>query len=152
MSRARWRLALSSGSIMSRTSPHGPPVAGRARPLVLVADDDADLRGYVAASLAKDGRADVVEAASGAVALTIARALRPDLVVSDLAMPGLDGAALCHALHLDPVTRGVPVLIVSGATRSPPWADGFLAKPFNAAALRTEADRLLARPPAAPAL
>lgn len=113
------------------------------RPTVIVADDDADMRAYIHHAIR--GQAEVYEAADGAEALRLARALRPRLVVADIRMPGLDGHALCAALHADPVTRGVRVLLVSG---EPPGtagdcADGLLAKPFNAASLRARVGRLL---------
>ncbi len=131
-------------------SPPSPPMD--ARPLdaltVLVADDDADMRLYLGGCLRGMGAAHVLEATDGHEALRLAPTA--DLVVSDVRMPGLDGVALCAALRADARTHGLPVLLVSGETAALPpgtGADGFLAKPFNAAGLRTEVERLLARPP-----
>jgi CheY-like chemotaxis protein len=108
---------------------------------ILVADDDPEMRAYIRRGLRG---ARVVEAADGAEALALARYGTPDLVIADVRMPGLDGYALCVALHADAETRHVPVLIVSG---EPPQeaacAHGFLAKPFNAARLRDAVTRLL---------
>ncbi|MEM6338107.1 MAG: response regulator [Bacteroidota bacterium] len=116
---------------------------------VLVADDDADMRLYLAGCLHAFGVEQVVEAADGREAFTLAKALRPDLVISDVVMPGLDGAALSHALRSDRLTGAIPVLLISGETRARPSpADGFLTKPFNAAKLRVHVDRLLATRPA----
>jgi CheY-like chemotaxis protein len=112
---------------------------------VLVADDDADMRLYLRGCLRGLGAARVLEAADGHEALRLAPAA--DLVVSDVLMPGLDGVALCRALKADESTRAIPVLLVSGETAAPACADGFLEKPFNAAGLRGEVERLLARPP-----
>lgn len=116
---------------------------------VLVADDDVDMRLYLATCMRGLGLGigTVIEAANGRDALVLARAHRFDLVVSDVMMPGLDGLALCRALKADPATASVPFLLVSGETHAPAaCADGFLAKPFNAAGLRAHVEHLLARP------
>lgn len=87
----------------------------------------------------------ITEAANGREALHLAHALLPDLVVSDMVMPGLDGIAFCRALKADPRTAAIPFLLISGKTRAPPHcADGFLEKPFNATGLRRYIERLLA--------
>ncbi|MEM1116422.1 MAG: response regulator [Bacteroidota bacterium] len=114
-------------------------------PTILVADDDPEMRAYIRRGLRS---AHVVEAADGDEALTLARDAthgRPlDLVIADVRMPGLDGYALCTALHADAGTSHVPVLIVSGEPpRESACAHGFLAKPFNAARLRDAVTRLL---------
>ena len=118
----------------------------RTRLLIVVADDDADMRAYIGHALRR--QADVHEASSGDEALRLVHALAPDLVIADVHMPGLDGLALGRALKADAATATIPFLLVSGETRAPPadCADGFLAKPFNAAGLRAHVERLLARP------
>lgn len=118
-----------------------PPLA-LATWTVLVADDDADMRLYLRGCLGRLGAARVLEATDGHEALRLAPLA--DLVISDVLMPGLDGQALCRALHANPATAATPVLLVSGVTAP---ADvlpvGFLAKPFNAADLRRAVERLL---------
>ncbi len=114
---------------------------------ILVADDDADMRLYLTGCLRGFGLAalTVTEAGNGRDALLLARTLTPDLIISDMLMPGLDGLALCRALKADAATAAIPFLLVSGETSGPPpCADGFLEKPFNAAGLRVHVDRLLA--------
>jgi CheY-like chemotaxis protein len=114
--------------------------------LILVVDDDADMRLYVTGCLRAMSLERVIEAADGREALHLARGLSPDLIISDVVMPGLDGLALCRALKVDRATRIIPVLLLSGETRGPPTAgDGFLSKPFNATRLRAEVERLLVR-------
>ncbi len=109
--------------------------------LVLVADDDDDMRLYIRSCLQSGGDIQIAEAADGAEALALAQTLHPDLIVSDLVMPGLDGAALCRALKADAQTRDIPFLLVSG--EAPAFcADRFLAKPFNAAGLLAEVYQL----------
>jgi CheY-like chemotaxis protein len=114
--------------------------------LILVVDDDADMRLYVRGCLRAMSIERVLEAADGREALHLARGLAPDLIISGVVMPGLDGLALCRALKADAATAAVPFLLVSGETRGPPnCADGFLEKPFNSAGLRAEVERLLTR-------
>ena len=116
-------------------------------PRVLIVDDDADMRLYLRSclrTLSGYGSVRVHEAADGREALHLAHALLPDLVISDVFMPGLDGEALGDALKADARTAPIPLLLISGETRPfPPCANGFLQKPFNASRLRTEVVRLL---------
>ena len=126
-----------------RRCPVPPPASALDLLTVLVADDDADMRRYLRGCLLAFGVAYVLEAADGHEALRLAP--EADLVVSDVRMPGLDGASLCEALRADVRTRTLPVLLISGETCGPPCGDGFLPKPFNAATLRGEVERMLAR-------
>ena len=113
-----------------------------ALPHVLIADDDREMRAYIRHVLRHAAR--VTEAADGAEALDLARQAPPDLVIADVRMPGLDGPALCTALHDDTTTSTVPVLLVSGETsHTSACASAFLAKPFNAASLRAAVAQLL---------
>jgi CheY-like chemotaxis protein len=105
---------------------------------VLAADGDADLRRYVAGCLGSS--VCVHEAADGTAALVLARAVHPDLLISDVWMPGLDGPALCVALHADPAPAAILVLVISVEPRATPGSgDGFLTKPSSAAGLRAVA-------------
>ena len=114
------------------------------RPQILVVDDDADMRFYLAGCLRSLAGGAVRQAADGAEALRMAQDEAPDLVVTDYALPGLSGAALCDALRADARTADVRVLVVSGETRAPPTcAQAFLLKPFDAATLRAHARHAL---------
>jgi CheY-like chemotaxis protein len=123
----------------------GPALAAtdtstRARPpcaRVLLADDDPDIRDYVSRLLAQDY--DVMAVPNGALALAAARRTAPDLVLSDVVMPDLDGFGLVRALRLDERTRAVPVILMSGCTGEEfpsegldAGADDYLFKPFSA--------------------
>jgi PAS domain S-box-containing protein len=104
---------------------------------ILLADDNADMRNYVARLLGE--RWSVETVGDGLVALESARAVTPDLVLTDVMMPGLDGFGLMHALREDPVTAAIPVIMLSarageearveGLERG---ADDYLVKPFSA--------------------
>ncbi|RFU20222.1 SpoIIE family protein phosphatase [Geodermatophilus marinus] len=112
---------------------------------VLVADDNADMRGYVTRLLA--GRHAVRTAADGRAALASALADPPDLVVSDVMMPGLDGMQLLAALRADARTARVPVLLLSARAGEEAaveglaaGADDYLVKPFSAQELLARVD------------
>ncbi len=101
---------------------------------VLVIDDDPGIVDLVCAALEDVGYG--VLAAVGQEALRVARERRPDLVLLDMNMPGLDGAALSRRLRDDPVTAAIPIVVMSAqvglraAAALLPGND-WLAKPFE---------------------
>jgi signal transduction histidine kinase/ActR/RegA family two-component response regulator len=107
---------------------------------VLVVDDNADMRAYLSRLLAPSW---VVRTASdGAQALADAAGHRPDVVLTDVMMPGLDGFALLKALRADPATRTVPVVMLTARAGQEAAVEGFdagvddyLPKPFESAEL-----------------
>ena len=109
-------------------------------PRVLLADDNADMREYLQ-RLLRPGY-QVTTVADGRAALDAARARPPDLVISDVMMPRLDGLELVSALRGDPRTADVPVLPLSARAGQEAaiegldaGADAYLVKPFSAAEL-----------------
>lgn len=133
-------------------STSSPLVAG-STPRVLIADDNADMREYVARMLRNDGY--LVDAVTdGQQALDAVRAELPDVVISDVMMPLLDGLQLVSALRSDPRTAAIPVLLLSARAGQEAaieglqaGADDYLVKPFAAAELlaRVRANVKLAR-------
>jgi len=114
----------------------------------LVVEDNEDLRKHLAEALSGDWR--VVEAEDGSEALKIARERLPDVVVSDIMMPRLDGLELLQRLRQDVRTSHLPVLLLTArqdeATRLRGYtlsADDFLAKPFNPAELKLRLRRMI---------
>ena len=104
---------------------------------ILLADDNADLRDYLSRLLG--ARYQVEAVPDGATALVAARERTPDLVLSDVMMPGLDGFELLHALRRDPRTSTVPVVLLSARAGEEATiegleagADDYLIKPFSA--------------------
>jgi PAS domain S-box-containing protein len=104
---------------------------------VLVVDDNADLRRYVARLLS--ARFHVITAADGAAALELIQQEKPDLVLSDVMMPKLDGFALLKAIRSRPELRTIPVILLSARAGEDSriegldaGADDFLVKPFSA--------------------
>ena len=104
---------------------------------ILVVEDEADIRGNVMRILRMEGF-EVLEAENGRIGLDVARAHRPDLVLSDIMMPELDGYGLLEALRADPLTAATPFIFLSArADRSDRrkgmnlGADDYLGKPFS---------------------
>jgi PAS domain S-box-containing protein len=119
------------------TQQHAALDSATARARVLLADDNADMRDYLTRLLA--GSYEVSTAADGEEALAAARRARPDLILTDVMMPRLDGYGLLEKLRGDPELRGLPVIVLSaragdeakveGLRRG---ADDYLVKPFSA--------------------
>ncbi|MGA5299624.1 response regulator [Nucisporomicrobium flavum] len=107
---------------------------------ILIAEDDTDVLTMLCRVFTRAGFT-VLDAADGDVALDLARRWTPDVVLSDLEMPHLDGRQLCRAMRRDPVLRDVPVALLSGGLGSgdPDVAGedvcGVWLKPFDNAEL-----------------
>ena len=121
--------------------------------VVLIAENDRDMRGYVRRCVEKHGVEieEILEARDGQEALEITRRRRIDLMVTDGAMPRLDGFALCTAVRRELTNGHTRILVITGqfdpkdaerrARRA--GADGLLLKPFNALSLCEKVDELL---------
>ena len=117
-------------------------VAGAAgRPRLVVAEDNDDLRAYLGDVLGDAYDVELVP--DGQAAMDAVRRDRPDLVVADVMMPGLDGYQLVEEIRREPTTSGVPVLLLSAragdtetSTGLDAGADDYLVKPFSVLELR----------------
>ncbi len=118
------------------------------RPRLLVVDDNADLLKFFTSELG--GEFSVVAVTGGAEALEEVQRHQPDIIVSDLMMPGMDGIELCRRLKSDAATASIPLLIltakhevsakIEGLTLG---ADDYMTKPFNVDELRLRVTKLL---------
>jgi len=123
-----------------------------AQPLVLIVEDDPETRHFYGECFARGGFS-TREAHNGHQALAMALALPPpDVIVTDIAVPGLDGIELCRRLRADARTRSIPVLAITGyEDRQYPdrilaaGADQVLIKPCDPAVLVREVRRLLSK-------
>ena len=88
-------------------------VAGRSRQIVLIIEDDLALRRMYADELKRAGF-DVVEAHNGLQAVEKASDIVPDVIVTDLGLPGIDGFELCRRIHRDPRLSAIPLLAMTG--------------------------------------
>ena len=127
------------GTGEQRFVPGASPVddrGGGARHRILVVEDEEEMRSFLAQLLAPDH--DVVTAKDGDDALAVLSEVAPDLVVTDVMMPGRNGVDLCRALKSDPRWRLVPVILLTALAGSETTleayahgADDFVTKPFH---------------------
>ncbi len=117
---------------------------------VLVADDNADMRAYLRGLLEPTYKVQTV--ADGRSALHAAQQAPPELLLSDVMMPGLDGFALLRELRTDPALRSLPVLLLSARAGDDErvagfaaGADDYLVKPFSARELLARVGALIER-------
>ncbi|HEX8108556.1 MAG TPA: response regulator, partial [Kofleriaceae bacterium] len=123
-----------------------PPDIGDAH--IVVADDNADMRDYLRRLLG--ARWTVTVATDGERALAAAHGNRPDLILTDVMMPNLDGFGLLRALRVDPALSTVPVVMLSARAGEEAriegieaGADEYLVKPFSARELLARVSNML---------
>jgi CheY-like chemotaxis protein len=123
---------------------------------ILVVDDDAGIREVTQVSLELVGGHQVTTAACGRDALVQARQERPDAILLDVMMPGLDGPATFERLQAEPSTRDIPVILLTARLQSSDRARlvglgvrAVLSKPFDPMTLPGEVAEILGWPQAA---
>jgi len=114
---------------------------------LLIVDDHADIRRLVRLTLEFE-EVEVREAADGPQALDILKEWRPNAVLVDLMMPGMDGLTLCRKLRDQPSTCGIPVVFLTARGHAQDreagmqaGASAYLVKPFSPLQLIQELDR-----------
>lgn len=127
----------------------GATSAGKGhQPIVLIVEDNADVRAYVADQLREGFR--ILEAANGREGLETARETIPDLIITDLMMPEMDGMQLCNLLKTTEVTSHIPIIMLTAKGEQSDklaglqtGADDYLIKPFDAKELRVRVSNLI---------
>jgi signal transduction histidine kinase/ligand-binding sensor domain-containing protein/DNA-binding response OmpR family regulator len=106
------------------------------KPILLIIEDNDDLRVYLKKSLENEFR--IVEAANGDDGLVKATSVFPDVIISDIIMPGKDGIELCRQLKTDNRTSHIPVILLTAKVAAEQQVEGLVAgaedyitKPFN---------------------
>jgi CheY-like chemotaxis protein len=118
--------------------------SARTKRRILVVDDDEDLRETICDALALAGH-DTVGVADGRAALTLLRARRFELIVTDLRMPGMNGWELLAALQADGRLRRIPVCVISAEADVPARATRCIRKPFELVSIVQLIDEVFAR-------
>ncbi|MGV3772370.1 MAG: PAS domain-containing protein, partial [Verrucomicrobiales bacterium] len=137
---SRWNIDETEGESLQNPTEGSlfpPEVAVEGKPCILLADDNADMRHYVKRLLSD--RFTVIAVRDGEAALEVLEKKSPDLVLSDIMMPRLDGIGLLKAIRANPRWQLIPIILLSarageearldGVSRG---ADDYLVKPFSA--------------------
>lgn len=118
------------------------------KPLVLIADDSDDIRKYLKSLLENDYQ--IIEATDGLEALTVINKKLPDIVISDVMMPNMDGIQLCEEIKNQINTSHIPIILLTARTTLTyeisglqKGADDYLIKPFNPMIVQTKIANLL---------
>lgn len=111
---------------------------------VLIVDDEPDLRVTLRRVFERAGHV-VVEAGHGAAALAAVNEKPPDVIVTDMVMPVMNGAELIKRLRANPATAAVPIIAVSGDAHLADDADVILQKPVLAKDVLVVVNQLLSR-------
>ena len=126
-----------------------PKASARARPLVLLVEDDEFSHQLVAITL-ESQNVELVAESDGAAALGRIRSVQPDLILMDVNLPGRDGVELTQQLKADPALAGIPVVMLTGEARREilvrsmgAGAAAFIVKPFTPDALIAKLTKFL---------
>ena len=117
---------------------------------VLSVDDDPDIRDVIAATL--EGDYNVIQAACGAEAITMARKENPDVVILDYTLPDMQGPDICRELRRDPLFLNTPILMLTGKAETgdkvkglEAGVDDYMVKPFDPVELIARVRMLIRR-------
>jgi len=117
-------------------------------PKILIIDDNKDIRSFLSEEL--ENNFEIIFATNGKEGLFEARQIIPDLIVSDIVMPGIDGIKLCQTLKSEDATSHIPILLISGKSDEEfqmkaiaAGADDFFQKPISPASLILRIQKLI---------
>ncbi len=120
----------------------------RSLPLLLIVEDNYDLRNFLLFSLQNNYR--VLEAANGKIGLELANKHTPDLIISDVMMPEMDGIEMCTQVKRNIQTSHIPIILLTAKALVENWvegleigADDYIPKPFNLTILNARVQNLI---------
>ena len=118
------------------------------KPVLLVVDDNTEIRNYVKSIM--KAQYTVIEASDGRDGISVALKEVPDLIISDVMMPYVDGIEMCRKLRESPVTCHIPIILLTARALDDQQAEGltngadaYIKKPFSSKVLIAQADSLL---------
>lgn len=121
---------------------------GDDKPLLLIIDDNADIRKMIRELLSADYR--IIEAANGKDGIRLASKYVPDLIICDVMMPVMDGLECCRRIKDEITTSHIPVLMLTACAMDEQriqgyesGADGYLSKPFNSKMMSMRCENLI---------
>src|SRR5262245_31497695 len=136
--------------MQGKQAPTRLPVA---KPKILVIEDEPDILEVIQYNLEREGH-KVIACRDGELGLSRIRTDDPDLVILDLMLPGMDGVEVCRQVKADPVTRGIPVIMVTAKGEESDivlglgiGADDYITKPFRPKELVARVQVVLRRGP-----
>ncbi|MEH6765367.1 MAG: two-component regulator propeller domain-containing protein [Aequorivita antarctica] len=118
------------------------------KPLLLVVEDEADIRAFIISILKNDYQ--IIEAKNGKIGIEIALKELPDLIISDIMMPEVDGIDLCNTLKTNELTSHIPIVLLTAKVGEEneivgikTGADAYVTKPFNNEKLKIWVEKLI---------
>ena len=119
-----------------------------ARRKILVVEDNDDIREYIANTLADE--ADIIQAHNGLEGMRLATEEMPDIIISDIMMPEMDGISMCRSLKGELVTSHIPIILLTAKdsiddkeTGYESGADSYITKPFSSKLLKSRIHNLI---------
>jgi YesN/AraC family two-component response regulator len=123
-------------------------MAQKSAPLILIVDDNEDVRSYLKSGLI--AKYQIAEAENGLDGIQKTHELMPDLIISDIMMPEMDGIAFCKKIKTDLVSCHIPVILLTAKTAIEhriegleTGADSYIPKPFNPKHLLIRIEKLI---------
>ncbi|VAW22146.1 hypothetical protein MNBD_BACTEROID01-1982 [hydrothermal vent metagenome] len=120
----------------------------RSKPLLLIVEDNFDLRSFLMQTLRSDYR--ILGAEDGKEGFNLAKRYSPDIIISDVMMPVMDGIELCSRLKMEIQTSHIPVILLTAKAILESWiegletgADDYIPKPFNLQILQAKMNNLI---------
>lgn len=123
-------------------------VSNNEKPLLLIAEDDADIRAFIISVFKKEYQ--IIEAENGEIGIEKALKEIPDLIISDIMMPEVDGIQLCNTLKTSELTSHIPIILLTAKVGEEneiegikTGADVYVTKPFNSEKLKIRVEKLI---------